>query len=112
MSVVQKVIESLLETQNFREWCHTAECNLADAEDEDIANEDCVWDPRYVIRFRKFGEQHETRLIGHVEFLAGKAGALSEAYRLRHTARWGSLRCVLGEWFLCTSHELQADCRR
>ena len=90
------VTNSLLRTWDVRKWCETAECEIGDAEDEEIGNEDCVWAPSYVIKFRNPGEEQDTRLIGHVEFLAGKPGALSEAYRLRHTSKWGSLRCVLG----------------
>lgn len=95
--IVQATMEMLLGTENLKRWTRTRECNLGDAEDEDIAKEDGVWAPRYVIKFRNFGEDHEARLIGHVEFLAGRPGALSEAYSLRQTGKWGSLRCVLGE---------------
>lgn len=75
----------------------TVECELGNAEDEDIADEDLIWQPRYVVRFRSLGGPPGARLIGHVEFLAGKAGALSEAYNMRKIERYGSLRCVLGE---------------
>ena len=102
------VIEMLLGTRNFEEWCDTREGEIGDAEREDIAKEDCVWAPRYVVKFRNIGEVLETRLIGHVEFLRGKPGALSEAYGQRHSTRWGSFRCVLGKWtsyrWLCGKH--------
>lgn len=101
---VVTVMDSLLRTQGFQEWRGTAECKIGDAEDEDIGNEDCVWAPSYVIKFRNPGEEQDARLIGHVEFLAGQPGALSEAYRLRNTSKWGSLRCVLGNYTsLCYS---------
>ncbi|UPX13315.1 uncharacterized protein EKO05_0003831 [Ascochyta rabiei] len=101
--VVTKVMELLLGSRHLRPWCDVTECTMGDAEDEDIANEDCVWAPSYVIKFKNLVEEYDTRLIGHVEYLAGKSEALSEAYRLRQTAKWGSLRCVLGDlvqWML------------
>ncbi|KAJ4365486.1 hypothetical protein N0V95_000421 [Ascochyta clinopodiicola] len=101
--IVTKVMELLLGSRHLRQWCDTIACAMGNAEDEDIANEDCVWEPCYVIKFREFVGEYHTRLIGHVEYLAGKPGALSEAYRLRQTAKWGSLRCVLGDlvqWML------------
>ncbi|XPS80067.1 hypothetical protein M3J09_012029 [Ascochyta lentis] len=101
--VVTKVMDLLLGTRRLRPWCDATECAMGDAEQEDIANEDCVWAPDYVIKFKTHVAEYETRLIGHVEFLAGKPGALSEAYGRRHTAEWGSLRCVLGDvvqWML------------
>ncbi|KAJ4988155.1 hypothetical protein SVAN01_06407 [Stagonosporopsis vannaccii] len=104
---VQAVMGMLLSTKHFQKRTRTRVCNLADAEDEDIATEDCVWAPRYVIRFANFGERSETRLIGHVEFLAGRPGALSKAYNIRQTAKWASLRCVLGDivqWMLMNNH--------
>ncbi|KAJ4375463.1 hypothetical protein N0V86_006994 [Didymella sp. IMI 355093] len=85
----------------------TVECELGVAEDEEIVNEDCIWQPSYVVRFRDFGQDPETRLISHVEFLAGRPGALTEAYELRKTAKYGSLRCVLGDlvqWMLMNNH--------
>lgn len=90
-------MSQLLGYTAFRMQTSTVECELGNAEDEDIANEDCIWQPRYVIMFRSLGQNLASRIIGHVEFLAGKPGALSEAYRQRKTGRYGSLRCVLGK---------------
>jgi hypothetical protein len=88
---------AVLETHPVRMQTRTVECELGVAEDEEIVNEDCIWQPSYVVKFRDFGRDPETRLIGHVEFLAGRPGALTEAYELRKTAKYGSLRCVLGK---------------
>jgi hypothetical protein len=74
----------------------TAFIRLTKAEEDELASEGCQWAPKYLIRASLGGEDEETQLIGHVEFLGGKAGALSEAYRLRKSNKWGSLRCVLG----------------
>lgn len=93
----QWMTTTLLETKAFTVQTSTVECELSNAEDEDIASEDCIWQPRYVVRFRNLREAPEARLIGHVEFLAGKSGALSEAYQTRNTAKYGSLRCVFGK---------------
>jgi hypothetical protein len=97
VSVVVSVMDFLLKTEEFRTWCEAVGCNMGEAKDEDIGNDECVWAPKYVIRCKTPKGDDETRLIGHVEFLGGKPGALSESYRLRHTARWGSLRCVVGK---------------
>lgn len=93
---VQIVMDNLLKTHTFQRTTRTRQCSMGNAADEDIATEDCVWAPRYVVKFADFGERSKTRLIGHVEFLAGHSGALSIAYDLRESAKWGSLRCVLG----------------
>jgi hypothetical protein len=93
----QWLMTTLLGTTAVKMRAYTVECELGNSEDEDIANEDCIWQPRYVVRFRSLGGLPEARLIGHVEFLAGRPGALSQAYRMRKTGKYGSLRCVLGE---------------
>ncbi|KAF1924782.1 uncharacterized protein M421DRAFT_270754 [Didymella exigua CBS 183.55] len=98
---------TVLETHAVRVQTSTVECELGTAEDEGIATDDCIWQPCYVVRFRDFGGVPEARLIGHVEFLAGRSGALTEAYKLRKTAKYGSLRCVLGDlvqWMLMNNH--------
>ena len=95
---VQTAVQILLDSETFQRQTRLRECNLSDADDEEIATEDCVWAPRYVIKFGNFGESHhDARLIRHVEFLAGRIGALSDAYEQRNTGKWASLRCVLGK---------------
>jgi hypothetical protein len=94
---VQQTAAALLTTESFKKKTRLRECILGDAEDEGLADEECVWDPRYAIRFANFADAgYETRLIGHVEFLAGRSGALTEAYNMKHWTKWGSLRCILG----------------
>lgn len=94
---VQQTAAALLTTERFRKKKGLRECILGDAEDEGLADEECIWEPRYAIRFAKSNDaEYETRLIGHVEFLAGRAGALTEAYNMKSWNKWGSPRCVLG----------------
>ena len=92
-------MKTLLATPQFRTWCHTLECELLwDLEGEGIGVEDNGGVPSFMVKFRNFGDEGACgRLLGHLEFLAGTPGALSEAYRLRKTTKWGSLRFVLGE---------------
>lgn len=97
LSAVIWLTTILLETPTGKAQTSTVECSLGNAEDEPVVTDDCVWQPSYVFKFRDCKKDAETRLIGHVEFLAGKPGALTEAYELRHTRKYGSLRCVLGE---------------
>ena len=94
---MQQTAAALLTTESFKKKTRLRECILGDAEDEGLADEDCIWEPRYAIRFAKSADaQYETRLIGHVEFLAERAGALTEAYNMKSWNKWGSPRCVLG----------------
>jgi hypothetical protein len=90
------VFNMLVEASRDNDEEETASIRLAKAEEDELANEGCQWAPKYLIRASLRGEDEETQLIGHVEFLGGKTGALSEAYRLRKSNKWGSLRCVLG----------------
>jgi hypothetical protein len=61
----------LLTIESFRRKTRLRECILGDAEDESLADEECVWEPRYAIRFAESANaEYETRLIGHVEVLA------------------------------------------
>ncbi|KAF1828221.1 hypothetical protein BDW02DRAFT_652181 [Decorospora gaudefroyi] len=54
--------------------------------------------PMFVVCAKPAGDgSEETRLIGHVEYLGGKPGALTWAVREAAKNSWGSLRCVLGE---------------
>ncbi|KAF3032051.1 hypothetical protein E8E12_001089 [Didymella heteroderae] len=97
----------LLETRAVRLQTSTVECHLGNAEEEDLIANECIWQPSYVIMFRDYARDSEARLIGHVEFLAGRSGALTEAYELRNTAKYGSLRCVFGDlvqWMLMNNH--------
>lgn len=56
-----------------------------------------MWQPSYVVTFKDFAGDEETRLIGHVEFLTGRPGALTVAFELRRTTKYGNLRCVFNK---------------
>lgn len=97
VSAVQQIASALLTTKSYRKETRVRDCILGNAEDEGLATEDCPWEPRYAIRFANSDGQYETRLIGHVEFLAGRTGALTEAFNMKGWRKWGSPRCVLGK---------------
>jgi len=89
---------TLLGVPALKAQTSTVACDMGNAEDESIVTDECVWQPSYVMKFRDDGAtSFETRLIGHVEFLAGRPGALTEASEMKNTSEYGSLRCVLGE---------------
>jgi hypothetical protein len=54
--------------------------------------------PKFRFRARPVGQNQEPkpRLIGHVEYLGGRPGALTWAVEEAGKNSWGSLRCVLG----------------
>ena len=90
------IFNMLLQTNKDQSENESSSVRLAKAEEDELADENCRWSPSYVMRATLGDENEETRLIGHVEFLGGKPGALTEAYKLWKTNKWGSLRCVLG----------------
>lgn len=103
LSAVIWLMTELLDLPGIKAQIKVAECLLGNAEEEPLVTDDIVWQPSFVVKFRDFAGDPETRLIGHVEFLAGQLGALTgqpgaltEAYELRTTAKYGSLRCVFG----------------
>jgi hypothetical protein len=93
---VVDIFNLLLETPEFQDEDGPAFIHIAKAEEDELAEEDCQWAPKYLLRAILGDGHEETRLIGHVEFLGGRPGALTEAYRLWKSNRWGGLRCVLG----------------
>ncbi|KAG9188099.1 hypothetical protein G6011_02022 [Alternaria panax] len=59
--------------------------------------------PRFQFRAKPVGRDLEpnARLIGHVEYLGGRPGALTWAVAEVGKNSWGSLRCVLGDIAWC-----------
>ncbi|KAL1795260.1 hypothetical protein ACET3X_007076 [Alternaria dauci] len=59
--------------------------------------------PKFRFRARPAGRNMESkpRLIGHVEYLGGRLGALTWAIAEANKNSWGSLRCVLGDVAWC-----------
>jgi hypothetical protein len=71
---------------------------LGSAEDEDLGNDEMRFAPSYVVRVEAADDKEdETRLLGHVEYLGGRRGALTWAIRECVRNSWGSFRCVLGK---------------
>jgi hypothetical protein len=75
---------------------------LGDAAEEDLGNDECAWDPDFVIKAVLPDGELETRMLGQVEDLGGKPGALTWAIDECARNTWGSLRCVLGRSSVAT----------
>ena len=98
MNAVIWLTNTLLSIPALQAQTNTVACDMGNAKDEPIVTDEVVWQPSYVVKFRDDGATSlETRLIGHVEFLAGRSGALTEACEMKKTSKYGSLRCVLGK---------------
>jgi hypothetical protein len=97
LSAVVWLTTTLLSIPAIKAQTSTVGCDMGNAEDESVVTDECVWEPSYVVKFRDYAKNSETRLIGHVEFLAGRPGALTEACEMKNTSKYGSLRCVLGK---------------
>lgn len=98
VEVVVDIFNQLLETTTVQDLDDEPApfIRFAKAEEDEQSGQGCAWAPKYLVRSIVGDGEEETRLIGHVEFLAGKPGALMEAYKLWKSNKWGSLRCVLG----------------
>ncbi|KAF2820669.1 hypothetical protein CC86DRAFT_360526 [Ophiobolus disseminans] len=70
---------------------------LGEPSEEDLGNNECKWDPTFVVKAALQSVDLETRALGQVEYLGGKAGALTSAIDECPRNTWGSLRCVLGD---------------
>lgn len=92
------VCNKLLQTLTLQQGDVPERVFLGKASDEDLGNTEFWWDPKFVVRAKPVEGDDETRLIGHVEFMAGRAGALTAAIRDVAKNTWDSLRCVLGEF--------------
>lgn len=97
LEVVEGICNKLLKTMTMQEADVPESVFLRKAADEDLGNEDVRWAPKYVVRAKPIDGDDETRLIGHVEYLRGRPGALLWAIQEQLKNSWGSLRCVLGE---------------
>jgi len=106
---IQKVYTLLMSTQTMRQDRQPNKIWLSDPADEDLSNVESVWKPSYVIKAGRDADDETTRMLGQVEYLGGKPGALTWAISEQYRNSWGSLRCVLGEWSsfdaMCTSRD-------
>lgn len=94
---IQKVYALLMSTQTMRQDKQPNEIWLGDPADEDLNNAESVWKPSYVMKASRDAEDETTRMLGQVEYLGGKSGALTWAISEQYKNSWGSLRCVLGK---------------
>ncbi|KAH8728443.1 hypothetical protein GQ44DRAFT_609535 [Phaeosphaeriaceae sp. PMI808] len=98
LDTVQLIYNKLLQTPAMRNHNVPYGLVLSKSSDEDLGNTECEWNPTFVVK-AKLGDDDddETRLLGHVEYLGGKKGALTQAIVEVSRNTWGSLRCVLGD---------------
>lgn len=97
IEVVDGICNKLLQTMTMQEQDVPERVSLGKASDEVIGNGEYSWNPKYVVRAKPVGGEEETRLVGHVEYMAGRPGALTAAIEKGKGNTWGSLRCVLGK---------------
>lgn len=97
LEVVDGICNKLLNTTTLQEADVPERVFLGKASDEDLGNADYSWSPKYVVRAKPVDSDEETRLIGHVEYMGGRPGALTRAIKEVTRNSWGSLRCVLGK---------------
>ncbi|KAH3911333.1 hypothetical protein HBH56_133490 [Parastagonospora nodorum] len=94
---IQKVYTLLMSTQTMRQNKQPNKIWLGDPEDEDLNNAESVWKPSYVVKASRNADDETTRILGQVEYLGGRLGALTWAISQQYMNSWGSLRCVLGK---------------
>lgn len=82
---------------------------LAESKEEDLGNEDLIWKPTFVMKARMRNQEEQIRMIGHIEYLGGRRGALTWAVKELAQNTWGSLRCVLGTIALLIYYQLPTN---
>lgn len=87
------------------EELHVAAVLWGDPAEEKIGDDQTPWDPTYVLKALPYSHEveFEIMMLGQVEYLSGKSGALTGAIDDCIKETWGSLRCVLGELHVDTS---------
>jgi hypothetical protein len=99
LETVEKIYNTLLTTTAMKlacgdevpqgMWLESA------ADNEELAAKDVK--PAFLVRGQSARGRLETRLVGHIEYLGGRPGALTLAIKEAARNTWGSLRCVLGK---------------
>lgn len=97
LEVVQSVCNKLMQTKTMQGAELPDGVFLGKPAEEDLGNDECEWKPSFVVKAQMDGGDEETRLLGQVEYLGGRGGALTWAVRECARNSWGSLRCVLGK---------------
>lgn len=99
LEVVVKTYNTLLMTETMQQECgdELPEGMWIEkgAEDEQLAAKGVK--PTFLLRTQSDSGEVETRLLGQVEYLGGRPGALTLAIREAASNDWGTLRSVLGK---------------
>ena len=108
LEVVVRTYNTLLTTETMQEACEDGVPEgiwiEKGSENEQLAAKGVK--PTFMVRTQSASGEAETRLLGHVEYLGGRPGALTHAIREVASQNWGTLRCVLGK---PTSYVLGSD---
>lgn len=107
LETMQKIYIRLSEEELFPADGPT-EIFLGDVADEDLGNAEQKWEPSYIIKASRNAEDESLRVLGQVEYLGGRPGALTTAIRELTRNSWGSLRCVLGTYIITLCHSLSS----
>lgn len=95
LDTMQRIFMRLSEEEIFPED-GPEEIFLGDIDDEDLGNAEQKWEPSYIIKAARDAQDESLRVLGQVEYLGGRPGALTTAVKDLTKCSWGSLRCVLG----------------
>jgi hypothetical protein len=99
LEVVGGICNRILASRAMQEADVPTHLRLGKPSSDDMGDQPIKWNPVYVVRAESDdGDEEEIRLIGHVEYLGGRPGALSWAIKEAAKNSWGSLRCVLGKF--------------
>lgn len=107
IDIVNKIYNLLLETQAMQGSIMSKYVGVSFGEEEDICRGKA---PAFFIEFLSAegqpvveGLKEEAHMVGHVELLGGRPGALTWAVQEQKRNTWGSLRSVLGK---CSPHNI------
>ncbi|KAF1914311.1 hypothetical protein BDU57DRAFT_454188 [Ampelomyces quisqualis] len=97
LEMMHNVYNRLLDLTDLQDTDLPNQVFLGPVDDEDLGNDERAWTPSFVVKAARDGNDEGPRVLGQVEYLGGKLGALSWAVKEVARNSWGSLRCVLGE---------------
>jgi hypothetical protein len=98
LELLQNIYNKIRNTSAMKDGKPRYRLYLGRAADEDLGNDEIPFTPKFVVKVEVDGEEEqETRLLGHVEYLGGRKGALTRGIQECTRNSWGSLRCVLGK---------------
>lgn len=98
LELLQNIYNKIRNTSALQDGKPRDRLYLGRATDEDLGNDEIPFTPTFVVKVEVDGEEEqETTLLGHVEYLGGRKGALTWGIQECTRNSWGSLRCVLGK---------------